>query len=576
MSIGVVKDVGLLAVKGNNFFELHIKQMSGIAGIVGDVVDLEHCLVAMQRCQKHRGDGEDGYWISSFVDGQLGLSCCSRTVSEVEEFVRQPYVDEDTRLVVMADCDISNYRELRVQLQAKYQFSTESSIEVISKAYCMWGEAFLHRLKGSFVIVIYDKSNDVLLIARDRFGEKPLYYTTRRGVLYFASEIRPIFSSGVISAVSAERWAGYLLYSTYGPDYATFWEGIYQLPAGTLMRCNGYSLIENRWYDLHDEIMNSVESCDVKTVSEIFFQSLEERAERSLSDVSSCGLRVTARVESRLLHSIINRGQHHWKVHAFTSEIESVGRQPIATPVWLTESEIVSELEKMPHWIEEPFDGRETFARIAILRRVHRDGISVLSSGLGLDVLWQELWDVGGLQYNYNRKHDIFSDYLTSMVAAPRHSHYFGGEMDENRYCELCRERMPHILRFMSRLSAEVDVSMRMPFLDSDLVVLAFVMPVVLRRNRSSIFRDCVASHHSCHVSGECGASTLPMWMQGTVKEWINDSISDLCRGVLRLWFDVASMEHFRSKFNDGCQCDEQLLWKCVSLYQMLNACRRF
>ncbi len=548
--------------------------MSGIAGIVGNVADLEHCLASMLRCQRHRGSGENGFWISSFADGQLGLACCSRTVSEVEEPVRQPYVDEDTRLVVMADCDISNYRELKVELQAKYQFSTDSSIEVISKAYRMWGEAFLPRLKGSFVIVIYDKQNDVLLMARDRFGETPFYYTKHRGVLYFASEVRPLFTSGVRPALSTESWAGYLLYSTYGPDHATFWDEIYQLPAGSMVRYNGYSMVDNRWYDLHGDVMDWIGHCDEKTVGEIFFKALEERAERSLADVSSCGLRVAARVESRLLHSIVNRGQYHWKVHAFTCDIEGVGRQPTATPVWLTGSDVVDELERMIDWVEEPFDGRETFSRIAIVRRARRDGVSILSSGLGLDVLWQELWDAGGLRYNYSRKHDIFSTYLSSMVMLPRHLRYFGGEAEEGRYCELCRERIPHILRFMSRLSADADVSMRMPFLDADLVALSFVMPLMLRRARSGIFRDCVSSHHSCHVGGECESVAHPVWRHRFVKEWINDAISDLCRGAVRLWFDISSMEHLRRQFNEEYECDEQLLWKCVSLHRLLSACR--
>ena len=183
--------------KGNNFFAPLRKFMSGIAGIVGEIDDIEYRLAAMLRSQSHRGGDNKGFWVSSFVDSQLGLAHCGKTVSETEEDVRQPYVDEATWLVVAMEGEVYNYRELRNELSAHYTFVTDSSVEVISKAYHRWGKDFLLRLNGAFVVVIYDRDNDVLLLARDRFGVKPLYYATQRGSLFFASEVRSLFAAGV-------------------------------------------------------------------------------------------------------------------------------------------------------------------------------------------------------------------------------------------------------------------------------------------------------------------------------------------------------------------------------------------
>ena len=122
--------------------------MSGIVGIVGDAEDVEYRLVAMLRRMKHRGGSDRGFWVSSFVESRLGMAHCGKVVSELEEDVRQPYVDEQTQLVVAMDGDIYNYRELRTQLQPYYTFATDSSIEVVSKAYRQWGEDSLLRLQG--------------------------------------------------------------------------------------------------------------------------------------------------------------------------------------------------------------------------------------------------------------------------------------------------------------------------------------------------------------------------------------------------------------------------------------------
>ena len=91
--------------------------MSGIVGIVGDVEELEYRLAAMLRRQEHRGDHERGFWVSSFVESRLGLAHCGVVVSETEENVRQPYVDEELQLVIVLDGDIYNYRALRETLQ---------------------------------------------------------------------------------------------------------------------------------------------------------------------------------------------------------------------------------------------------------------------------------------------------------------------------------------------------------------------------------------------------------------------------------------------------------------------------
>lgn len=544
--------------------------MSGIAGIVGDVDGIEYRLSAMLRSQKHRGGGNNGFWVSSFVDAQLGLAYCGNIVSEVEEEVRQPYVDDETQQVVLIDGEIYNYRDLRQELSVHYDFVTNSSVEVISKAYHRWGKDFLTRLNGAFVIVIYDRKRDVLFLARDRFGIKPLYYATLRGSMFFASEIRSLFSAGIRRNVSAERWAGYMLYSSYGPVYSTFWEGVHQLPAGFWLQYNGYSLRERCWYSLQEDVAELVADYNAQEMSQMFVNRLEQCAEQCMSDVSSCGFRVGGRIESQALHIIALHGQQKWKVHAFTGDISNIGRQPTATPIWVTAAHAVDELEKMAYWIEEPFDGTESVLRTSMFRRVGRAGMRVLCSGVGLDVMWQNNWDMIEQHYNYLDRHDLFAPSFVALAERPDYMYCFWGEPDNMRYLDLYYERIPHILRFFDRSAAETGVCVRMPFLDNCLVALSFALPMVSKKGRRELFDLCMAQRYNEHIEQRDTYSMLPLWLSGGVKEWLGDALSDLRNSVVREWFDVKEIENMWSHFAEGYPLDLALLWKCISLHRQL------
>ena len=545
--------------------------MSGIVGIAGDVEDVEYRLVAMLRRMNHRGGVDRGFWVSSFVESRLGLAHCGRVVSELEEDVRQPYVDEQTQLVVTMDGDIYNYRELRAQLQSQYTFVTDSSIEVVSKAYRQWGEECLQRLQGVFAIVVYDRVSDMLLLARDKFGVKPLYYSTQRGGLFFASEVRSLFAAGVRRQVSIERWASYMLYGSYGPVYSTFWDGVYQLPAGTLMRYNGYSLSEHCWYDLRSEVAELVSGYDEETLQNMLAHELQQCVSRSMVDVSSCGLRIAGRVESQLLHRIAIQGQHKWKIHTFTDEIESMGHQPLASPVWVTASHAVAELEQMQHWVEEPFDGSDTVVRTVLFRCARRSGVRVMCSGLGLDALWQDVWDNSELNHTPLEPHKVYSPLMTQCAERPRYEHCFADESENLRYLELGCERIPHILRVFDRTAAEAGLCVRMPFLEGRLVALSFALPVVSRMSRRALFERYVESSHRCVIQRSVPQSLLPLWRSGSMREWVAGVLDELARSEVREWFDVRQLYRLREAFCGNRSFDVVLLWKCISLQRQLG-----
>ncbi len=549
--------------------------MCGIAGIVGEVDSIEHRLAKMSRAQSHRGRRDKGFWVSSFVDAQLGMAHNSMIISETEELVRQPFVDEETALVVALDGDIYNFRDLRKLLSRYYVFTTDSSVEVVAKAFHRWGDECLRRFEGSFAIAIYDRSADMLMLARDRFGVKPLYYATQRGNLFFASEVRTLFAAGVRKQISAERWAGYMVYSSYGLPYETFWEGIHQLPAGFLLQYNGYSLREKSWYNLSDEVRSLVESRDAFRLGELLLDELERCTEKCLSDVSTCGFRIAGRIESQLLHAIAIQGVYEERVHAFTGILsnfsrESGGEKGVAEQVWVTSVQAIDELERMLYWVEEPFDGTESVVRTTMFRQAGRGGTHVLCSGVGLDAMWQDGWDKSEVRYDYLFTSDWFSPYFVSLAVRPQYPHPFAKENDNMRYLDLCCERIPHILRFFDKSSVAAGVQVRLPFLNNTLVALSFALPMVSDKNRRELFDDCVRRRYDASYNRQEEQSLMPIWLGGGMKEWVGDALADLRRSSVREWFDAGAVERSWRNFGEGEPMDLALLWKILSLRQQL------
>ena len=550
---------------------LNIFAMSGIVGVVGDIEDLEYRLAAMLRSQKHRGGIERGFWVSSFAESRLGLAHCGHVVSELEEDVRQPYIDEQLQLVVAMDGDIYNFQELRVELQKHYAFATESSVEVVAKAYKQWGEYFVQRLNGAFALVIYDRREGILFLARDKFGVKPLYYATYQGNLFFASEVRSLFAAGLRRHVSIERWAAYMLYGSYGKAYSTFWDGVSQLPPGCLMRYNGYSLSDSCWYSLREEAEYLASNYREDELLAMLANELRACVARSMNDVSSCGLRVVGRIESQVLHRIAMNGQQRWKIHAFTGDIDNIGRQPLASPVWVTSAHAIDELERMRHWVEEPYDGSETVVRTAMFRYARRNGVRVVCSGIGLDALWQDVWDSSGMWYNRLTPHKLFSPPMLRYAVRPCYDQGFVEDADQLRYLDLCCERIPHILRVFDRSAADAGVSVRVPFLDGRLVALSFALPMVSNRHRRSIFESYVEHHHHCAIERGETFSLLPMWRSGGMREWVAEAMDELVRSEVRDWFDVRQLLRLREAFCGKASFDVVLLWKCLSLSCQLS-----
>jgi asparagine synthase (glutamine-hydrolysing) len=205
--------------------------MCGIIGIFspGAPAPYEDVWIDLVNHLHHRGPDEGSFW----ADGPFFLG--SRRLSVIDlKSGGQPMGTEDGSLVVVHNGEIYNYVELRDELRARgYRFATESDTEVLLHGYRAWGTGLPARLEGMFAFVIADRLHHRLFMARDRVGEKPLFYLKDRGTVAFASELRPLAAlPGLQRRLDPEALAGFLCLN-YVPGTRTLTEGVSRLGPGT-------------------------------------------------------------------------------------------------------------------------------------------------------------------------------------------------------------------------------------------------------------------------------------------------------------------------------------------------------
>ena len=203
--------------------------MCGIAGFTGcgDGDDLRR----MTRALAHRGPDGEGY----FEDPKGGVWLGHRRLSVIDlETGEQPMWSRDGALAVVFNGEIYNHPELRLELEDRGHVfdSDHSDTEVLLYGYREWGSALVERLNGMWAFALLDRRRGRLLLSRDRFGQKPLYWAQRRGFFAFASELNALVEHSELDAtVSPEAVQKYFAYG-YVPAPGSLYEGIHKLPGG--------------------------------------------------------------------------------------------------------------------------------------------------------------------------------------------------------------------------------------------------------------------------------------------------------------------------------------------------------
>ncbi|MBI4492008.1 MAG: asparagine synthase (glutamine-hydrolyzing) [Chloroflexi bacterium] len=228
------------------------------------------CLERMAWLLRHRGPDSQG-WV---LRENCGLANLRLSILDLSPAGAQPMASDDGRLWLVYNGEVYNYLELRTELEALgARFRGGSDTEVVLRAYEAWGDGCVARFVGMWAFALFDTRARRLLLSRDRFGIKPLYYVLADGVLAFASEIKALVefmrSTGMAVVPNRRSLATYVGTGLVDGLDETFFEGVWRFPAATNAVCTEQGLRQQAYWSLPDAARERGETLAGKTEAAI-------------------------------------------------------------------------------------------------------------------------------------------------------------------------------------------------------------------------------------------------------------------------------------------------------------------
>jgi asparagine synthase (glutamine-hydrolysing) len=222
----------------------------------------------------HRGPDGQRTWLAD--NHRIGLGHARLSIIDLTTG-DQPIASEDEALHIVVNGEFYDFERTQRDLERRgHRLRTRSDSEIALHLYEDYGTACLRHLRGEFALVLWDGRNDMLWAVRDRFGIKPLYYTTHRGTLYLASEIKALLAAGVPA-----RWdrAAFFQGSHFlgTPPDCTLFEGIYAVPPGHYLLASGAHVRLIRYWDFdYPAVVEARPACPDAEYAERFRHALDE------------------------------------------------------------------------------------------------------------------------------------------------------------------------------------------------------------------------------------------------------------------------------------------------------------
>jgi len=397
--------------------------MCGICGEFnfgnGEPIDPQR-LRKMTSLLAHRGPDDEGYYFSN----SLGLGFRRLSIIDLEGG-HQPMSDLQKSVWVGFNGEIYNFPALKKQLERRgHVFRTSCDTEVIVNGYKEWGDDVLNQLNGMFGLAIWDEKKQRLLLARDRMGIKPIYYTVHSERIVFSSEIKPVLLSldshkPVIDPIGIYLFLRY----RFTPSPLTVYEGIRKLAAGTcLIVRKGRKPRVKRWWNFQPSPFDPMPS--VKKAEEELSDLYQQAIERQLISDVPLGLFLSGGMDSALLLALMKEKSKTWKTYtvgygtSFIDDELSDGActaQALKTEnigVRIDRETFEKSLPKVISSLEEPVASSSIVPMFHLSERAARD-VKVALMGQGPDELF------GGYKRHLGLKYGVYWRAIPGSIRSP-------------------------------------------------------------------------------------------------------------------------------------------------------------
>jgi asparagine synthase (glutamine-hydrolysing) len=293
--------------------------MCGLVGIASLSPATDRTWLAVGRdAMTHRGPDDSGEWWSD--DGLVGLAHRRLSIFDLSPAGHQPMQDTVRGLTIVFNGEIYNFRELRSELeQSGYAFRSNSDTEVLLAAYHAWGADCLSRLNGMFAFALYDARQQTVFLARDRAGEKPLFYHLDQGTLHFASELKALLASPTLPRRINPQSLDCYLAMGYVPGDRCMLQGFNKLPPAHAMVFNLQTGTSKVWRYWQLPVLSAEATTgqvdEVALLAELEFL-LEDAVRRQLVADVPVGVLLSGGVDSSLVTAMAVRASS--QVQTFT------------------------------------------------------------------------------------------------------------------------------------------------------------------------------------------------------------------------------------------------------------------
>jgi asparagine synthase (glutamine-hydrolysing) len=355
-------------------------------------VDRSH-LQTMARTMHHRGPDDEGY----YLDGPLGLGFRRLSIIDLDGG-HQPMSDGEGTTWVVFNGEIYNFPELRSELEARgHAFRTRCDTEVIVHGYKEWGDDVFNHLNGMFGVAVWDRLRRRLVLARDPFGIKPLYYRVDHGRLYFGSEIRAINAASSAPPAIDPVALNLFLRHRFTPSPYTLYQGVHKLGPGSMLIAENGHCTTRLWYQFAPEPFSRPPSPD-EACEELLALYTRSVKRHLLSDVP-VGLLLSGGIDSALLLALMNLHGASWRTYTVgygssfsDDELVDAARTADAlssqhTPVLLDHSTFEAALPGIISSMEEPVATSSIVPMYFVCARARQD-VKVVLVGQGPDELF--------------------------------------------------------------------------------------------------------------------------------------------------------------------------------------------
>ncbi len=271
---------------------------------------------------KHRGPDNQGIWLSN--DKHIALGHCRLSIIDLNSNANQPMTDITGRYTIVFNGEVYNFQNLKKELENfDFEFRTNSDTEVVLNSYIKWGKDCLNKLNGMFALAIYDSNSGSILLARDRAGEKPLYYYKNENSISFASELKALFKdNNCPKHINKEALKSYFYFNCIQGDLCII-DGIKKLLPGH------YALIDLKTFNIKTEKYWTLPSFEKNNKSldellEFFDNLLRNSIKKQLIADVPIGILLSGGLDSSIITAIASEYKN--KINTFTIKFSGHGK----------------------------------------------------------------------------------------------------------------------------------------------------------------------------------------------------------------------------------------------------------